>query len=236
MSLKTVLIIQNHPIETPGRIGEYLEKHKIPFEVVHSYRGDEFPDPATLSAVINLGCPASVSDIQQADWAMRLFDYLDDVIEAEIAYLGICYGSQLMAANRGAAVLPLPDKEIGVYQLTLTSAGQSDPLFAGFPKTFPVFHWHGDMFDIPDGAENFATSEICVNQAYGRRNCWGIQFHLEVTSAKLEVWVKEYADELPDVSKSAEDVLAEYKAVEAETGRLCDLLMGNFLAACVESC
>ncbi len=229
MSVKPVLIIQNHPIETPGRIADYLDALQIAYQVIHPYRGDSFPDPTTLSAVITLGCPESVANFQQNEWSALLFDYLDGVIESEIAYLGICYGAQLMAANRGAAVLPLGAKEIGVYQLTLTPEGQTDPLFAGFPKTFPVFHWHGDMFDIPDGADNFASSDICVNQAYGRRNCWGVQFHLEVNPTKLAVWVEEYAAELPDVNKSAEQVLAEYKAVEAETGRLSDLLMENFL-------
>ncbi len=229
MSAKPVLIIQNHPIETPGRIADFLESREIPFDVIHPYRGDAFPAPDTLSTVITLGCPESVAEFQQNQWSVRLFDYLDDIVDAEIPYLGICYGSQLMAANRGAAVLPNHQKEIGVYDVTLNDAGKADPIFAGFPETFPVFHWHGDTFDIPEGATKLASAEICANQVFRIGKCYGAQFHLEADSKKLPIWLEEYAAELPDVDKTAEQVLTEFKKVEAETSRLSDLLVGNFL-------
>ncbi len=229
MSDKPVLIIQNHPIETPGRIGDYLTAHDIPYHTAHAYNNDTLPTPDLLRAIIMLGCPSSVAEFQREGWSKRLFDYLDEIVTHEIPYLGICYGAQLMAANRGAAVLPVGQKEIGVYDVTLTTDGRNDPLFAGFPETFPVFHWHGDMFDIAESAQRLATAEICQNQAYRIRNCWGIQFHLEADPQKLPVWVKEYASELPEVNKTAEEVLTEFTKVEAETKRLSDLLLGNFL-------
>jgi GMP synthase (glutamine-hydrolysing) len=229
MSAKPVLIIQNHPIETPGRIADFLESRKISFDPVHPYRGDTLPDPQTLAAVITLGCPESVAKFQQNQWSIQLFDYLDDIVDTETPYLGICYGSQLMAANRGAAVLPNDQKEIGVYDVTLNDTGKADPIFAGFPETFPVFHWHGDTFDIPEGATKLAGAATCANQVFRIGKCYGVQFHLEADSEKLPIWLKEYANELADVAKTAEQVMTEFKNVEAETSRLSDLLVANFL-------
>ena len=226
---KRVLLIQNHPIETPGRVEEYLREKNIAFQIAHSYTNDELPPPKSFSHVIAFGCPRAVVDVLEEEWTKKLFDYLDDIRRADLPYLGMCYGAQLMAANLGANVLPNGSKEIGVYNVTLDPAGESDPLFAGFPKTFLVFHWHGDMFDIPEGGERLATSSACANQCFRHGQNYGIQFHLEADPVKLPVWCKEYAEEIPDVGKTAEQVLAEYKEVESETRRLCFLLLDNFL-------
>jgi GMP synthase-like glutamine amidotransferase len=55
------------------------------------------------------------------------------------------------------------------------------------PETF--FHWHGDTFDLPQGAEWLAYSGKCRHQAYryGRR-VYGIQFHPEITAEMIEDW------------------------------------------------
>ena len=226
---KQVLLVQNHPIETPGRVEEYLREKNVPFLIAHSYKDDELPEPDSLSHVIAFGCPKAVVDVLREKWSKRLFDYLDQIRRADQPYLGMCYAAQLMVANLGANVLPNRPKEIGVYNVTLDEAGESDQLFAGFPKTFPVFHWHGDMFDIPEGAERLATSSACANQCFRHGKNYGIQFHLEADLVKLPIWLKEYADEIPDAGKSVEQVLAEYKEVESETRRLCFLLLDNFL-------
>jgi hypothetical protein len=45
-----------------------------------------------------------------------------------------------------------------------------------------VFQWHGDTFDLPDGAVLLARSERFAHQAFrlGRR-VYALQFHLECT-------------------------------------------------------
>jgi hypothetical protein len=46
-----------------------------------------------------------------------------------------------------------------------------------------VFHWHGETFDLPDGAVQLARSETCEHQAFQlKRNVIGLQFHLEMTA------------------------------------------------------
>lgn len=227
--MKPILIIENHPIESAGRITTYLAEQSIDYETIHPYDGDQFPDLDSYSAVVNMGCPTPVAEFQSYEWSRNLFEYLELIFDKQKSYLGICFGAQIMAANRGASVLPNDAKEIGVYQVALNSDGKADPIFSGFPDEFPVFHWHGDTFGIPKDGTLLARGEVCANQALRCGKAIGLQFHLEADPEKLPVWCDEYSYELPDVSKSADDVLSEYLAVSSQLNGLCDLLVGNFL-------
>ena len=82
-----------------------------------------------------------------------------------------------------------------------------------------VIHWHGDTFEIPEGAVRLATGQRYANQAfrYGRV-VYGLQFHIEVDDAMAEAW----APELPaGVSLDAR----ERRAVEAVGRRV----LGRFV-------
>jgi hypothetical protein len=58
-----------------------------------------------------------------------------------------------------------------------------DALFAGFPRRLPVLPWHGDMFDLPPGAQPLAQNARYPNQAFRMGEAaWGLQFQLEVTA------------------------------------------------------
>jgi GMP synthase-like glutamine amidotransferase len=85
---------------------------------------------------------------------------------------------------------------VGVLPVTLTADGAADPLFAGLPASFPTLQWHGDTFDLPEGATLLASSPAFPNQAfrYGRA-AYGIQFHMEVLPEMAREWalVPEYA-------------------------------------------
>jgi len=78
--------------------------------------------------------------------------------------LGICLGAQLFARALHARVFPGPAKEIGWAPVTLTSKGKHSPI--RFLEGVPVLHWHGDTFDLPEGAELLASTAVCQNQAF----------------------------------------------------------------------
>ncbi|HEY3919689.1 MAG TPA: glutamine amidotransferase [Stellaceae bacterium] len=127
-------------------------------------------------------------------------------IEAEIAFIekrlaakrptvGICLGAQLMARALGARVYPAKAKELGWAPIRLTEAGQHSvlaPLGDG-----PVLHWHGDTFDLPQGATRLASTALCENQAYALGpTALALQFHIEAEARGLERWYVGHTMEL----------------------------------------
>jgi GMP synthase (glutamine-hydrolysing) len=130
-----------------------------------------------------------------------LYPYLKDEIALIAARLaagkptvGICLGAQLMARALDARVYPGRAKEIGWIPLTLTQAGAS--ILAPF-EGHPVLHWHGDTFDLPDGAVNLASTPDCDHQsfAYGVHGL-AFQFHPEAWPWGFERWLIGHAGEI----------------------------------------
>ena len=87
-------------------------------------------------------------------------------------------------------------KEIGFGPLTLTDAGRAGPL--RHLESVPVLHWHGDAFQIPDGAESLALTPLCATQGFSvGRHTLALQFHPEVdVAAGIERWLTGHAAEL----------------------------------------
>jgi GMP synthase (glutamine-hydrolysing) len=115
-------------------------------------------------------------------------------LKAEKPLLGICLGAQMIARAMGARVYPGRAKEIGWKPLTLTEAGET--LLAPL-KDLPMLHWHGDTFDLPDGAINLASTPDCDHQAFTYGNqVLAFQFHPEVREKGFERWLIGHAAEI----------------------------------------
>ena len=126
-------------------------------------------------------------------------------------YLGFCLGGQLLAKALGAKVRRNQTKEVGNFEIQLTSGGVEDPLFKGFEQVFPALEWHGDTFEIPAVAIKLVESELCANQAFRFKNAYGLQFHLETTPGMLAEWTDVYADELNEEGIDAAALIEETK-------------------------
>jgi GMP synthase-like glutamine amidotransferase len=50
------------------------------------------------------------------------------------------------------------------------------------------------MFDIPNGADRLAASDLCPNQAFRLGNAVGLQFHVEITSEIIKDWFSQSQD------------------------------------------
>lgn len=161
--------------------------------------GSDMLDPdalATVALLVVLGGPIGAYEEQTYPFLAQEVLALERRLAAGQPTLGICLGAQLMARALGARVYPGAHKEIGWAPVTLTEAGQASPLrVLGEAPT--VLHWHGDTFDLPEGAQLLASSALYANQAFAYGpNALALQFHPEVSARGLERWFVGHAHEL----------------------------------------
>jgi len=195
-----VIVLQHVAPETPGAIGDALQSAGASLRFVRTYAGDPVPrDLGGAAGLLVMGGPMGV---YEADRYPHLSDEMQ-LIEAALAHqipvLGVCLGSQLVAATLGAPVRPSGRKEIGWHGIRLNEAARTDPLFTGVESRFVAFHWHGDIFDLPKGAVSLASSAVTEHQAFrfGDRT-WGLLFHMEVNETMVRAMVDTFAQELQD--------------------------------------
>ena len=228
-----VLIVQNDETETLGLYEKHLSEKGIDHQVLHAYGmgpNSPFPRVEDFDAFIVGPTPISANDVESQDFLRREWIFLGEVVESRKPTLGVCCGGQLLARHRGGKVVMSPVREVGGYEVHLTEVGEVDPLFAGFPREFPVFHWHAEMFRVPPGGSLLVMGAPCPIQAFGWGNIRGVIFHLEVTSAEAVRWADAYPRELEAVGKTRDRVVEECREREPEMRRLASLLMDNFLA------
>ena len=224
------LVIQNCVIEDIGLYETCLQDCGINYHVHRAYVGKAFPSADRFDAFIVGGTPVSIYNASGHDFLRREIVYLKEVVKNEKPCLGICAGAQLLARLLGAEVRRNPLMEIGGYVVRLTAVGKKSEFFAGFSEAFPVFHWHGDTFDIPVGAKLLVRGADCKNQAFSRGNSLGLQFHLEVVSQAAGRWADEYRDELERVGKTKMQIVDECEANEQQMEDLAGKLIKNFLS------
>ena len=228
MALK-VLIIQNCATEDAGLYEQYLIDRQINYKVLHPYLGSRFPAVRSYDAFLIGGTPISAYEFQRHSFLRREWRYLKKILQSNKPLLGICFGGQFLARQLGATVCKNPVMEIGGYEVELTSHGRNDPLLNGLPRRFPVFHWHGDTFDIPDRARLLVQGKDCRNQLFRHKNAVAVQFHLEVRPVDAARWADRYADELRKFHKTKETVVKECEDRETRMRSLSYRLMDNFL-------
>ena len=228
-AMKKTLVIQNCETEGFGYYQDYLLERGQEHDVFPAYSERKFPPLGNYDAFIVGGTPISVREIESHDFLKREWEYLAAVLKEGLPVLGICFGGQIIARILGAEVKKNPVMEIGSYDVELTSRGKTDPFFAGFEQTFPVFHWHGDAFDVPSGAALLAKGKDCPNQAFRFENSLALQFHLEIGASEAAKWAEIYKDELGLVNKTAGQVIRECAMTEEKMKSLAYQLMRNFL-------
>jgi GMP synthase-like glutamine amidotransferase len=191
-----VLGLQHIACEHPGAFAELIDDY-VPVELD---AGEPLPRLEGFDAVVAMGGPMSVNDEDEHPWLVEEKAFVREVVEAGVPFLGVCLGSQLLASALGARVYANPaGAEVGMLPVQRTDAGRADPLLGGLAEPLVTLQWHGDTFDLPEGAELLATSPLARHQAFrvGAR-AYGVQFHLEVTEEQVGQWagVPAYADSL----------------------------------------
>lgn len=201
----TLLAVTNVPWETPHRIldscGALEVRQVCPLE------GDALPPHEEVAGALVMGGPMNVDETDRYPGLGATREWLTEAVGREMPVLGICLGAQLLARALGAAVVPGERKEIGFHEVTV--AEPADPILGGLAPAARVLHWHGDVFELPDGATHLASSALTAHQAFRRGNAWGVLFHPEADLALVDQWMA-----TPEMSSEAVEALGEEGAAQ----------------------
>lgn len=214
---RRVLVLQHFQENPPGRVGDLLTEHQIPYNIIQ-VGTDHLPDPIDYQALIVLGGTQHLYNKQKYPYTTHEEIYLHQAIRQGIPYLGMCLGGQLLANAFQAPIRKLPKEHIGFLQIHFSDEGKQDPLYRSLPGYEQAFQWHEDCFDLPEGAIALAHHTDGSNQAfrYGH-HAYGIQYHVELTEEMLNVWLHDLTLKDEFISAYGEEV---YKKVERDVTRL----------------
>jgi GMP synthase (glutamine-hydrolysing) len=194
------LALNHVPFEDLGSLQPVLVQRGFTVETVDAATA-QFPLAQTDESdlLVVLGGPIGVYETDAYPFLAGEIECIRQRLAAKRPMLGICLGAQLMAAALGARVYPgTHGAEIGWVPIQFSGSGELPrwlvPLVTG---DLPVFHWHGDTFDLPDNAKPLARSELYEQQAFSvGQHGLALQFHPEVTAHGLERWYVGHAVEL----------------------------------------
>jgi len=237
MTVPKIYVVEHFPCETLGAIASILRERGISSRYIRVYR--DVPVPARIgqaAGLILMGGPMGVYEQDRYPFLRQEMTLIEDALREEKPILGICLGSQLLAATLGAPVVKGARKEIGWHTVHLTARARRDRLWKGEPACFTPFHWHGDVFDLPRGGISLASSDLTRQQAfrYGL-NAYGFLFHMEVTPKIIQQLVKAFPGELREAGvdratlsqKTSGHVLPLQRIGRRVFGRWVDLLKEN---------
>ena len=159
-------------------IGVYCELH--PYD-----RGQDFIKEFGATGIILSGGPESVN----ASPNVRVDNIIFDL---DIPILGICYGMQTMAVQRGGKVSSSSLKEFGHADVSITKksrlfSGINDSELSCHEPKIEVWMSHGDkVTELPNGFEITGSSKNAPIAAIQHisKPWFGVQFHPEVTHTK----------------------------------------------------
>jgi GMP synthase (glutamine-hydrolysing) len=196
-------IIMHESFESPGAIVTWAQTNNHTITYTHLYKNEILPkNTDNFDYLIIMGgpqSPATTLDECPHFNATEIIKFIKKAINNDKFILGICLGAQLIGEALDAKFNHSPNREIGVFELTLTNEAKNDPIFSTFPSKFSVGHWHGDMPGLTKDAKILAYSEGCPRQIlkYASK-IYGFQCHFEFTHESIEEMINNNAQELID--------------------------------------
>ncbi len=201
------------------------------FEITYCDAGvDALPaDPLAADLLIVLGGPLGVYDAPDYPVLTEEIEFIRKRLEANKPIIGVCLGAQLLAAAAGAKVYPSGVSEVGFAPIALTDAGYESCLgvFADEPLTL---HWHGDTFDLPDGATLLASTDLVKHQAFAIGDkILGVQFHPEWGADPIEPWLIGHTGELRRLGIDVSAFRAEAERLRPHLALKAERILEEFL-------
>ncbi|MBU0916782.1 MAG: glutamine amidotransferase [Gammaproteobacteria bacterium] len=228
-SSATVTVVQHLAFEDLGSFEPVLRQRGHAIDVLQAGVDDVSSAIHQAECLVVLGGPIGVYETEAYPFVVDEVEALRERLRARRPTLGICLGAQLMAAALGARVYPGGRKEIGWGPLRLTQAGQASPLAA--LEGVPVLHWHGDTFDLPNGCELLASTDVYERQAFSLGpNVLGLQCHPEADARRFERWLIGHAGELASAGIDVRALREQAQALGPGLERASNAVLRDWLA------
>lgn len=226
------VILSHLAFEDLGTLEAPLLERGFTLEFVEGAKA-KFPlrQAQTCDLMVILGGPIGVYEQEEYPFLVDEIACIRERLEAGKPTLGVCLGAQLMAAALGARVYPGGQgAEIGWFPLEAAGTKTPEWFEPLLTRGLAVFHWHGDTFDLPQGAQLLASSERYAHQAFAVGDfALGLQFHPEVTAEGLESWYVGHACELNHAGIAPTALRAESERLEGALARATERFWNGWL-------
>lgn len=212
------------------RCCEWMDKNNKAFDWFYPTNGEPFPDPGQYTGVIVFGGAPSANDDTEHPWVIPELDFIQQCLDLEVGFFGICLGAQMLARTLGATISAHPEgaTEIGQCQIEPTEAGKTF-----LPEPMTVMQWHNEGFELPKGAVNLARSEVFEHQAFQiNEQVYGVQFHPEVNPDSLAIWQERNREKSPDqfTDRERAAMMAETRANDETVTAWLDCFLSRWTA------
>src|SRR6202795_1590997 len=142
-----VWVLQHHPAENLGAIADALEGAALAWQYVRVFDGHRIPkDVKGLGGLIVMGGAESVYQLDRYPYLRDEMALIESALKGDKPILGVCLGSQLLAATLGSKVRRGDQREIGWFPVRPSEAAKDDRLMRGLAAEFVAAHWHSDVF------------------------------------------------------------------------------------------
>ncbi|HSZ72150.1 MAG TPA: type 1 glutamine amidotransferase [Cytophagaceae bacterium] len=224
--------LQHVPFEDLGALEKWVMSPGNRVSATRLYEDSKLPFVDLFDVLIVLGGPMSVHDEDRYRWLLAEKELIRKALDKGKKVIGICLGAQLIAEVLEATVSLNPVSEIGWFNVELSDEALKQPAFAGFTKSIPAFHWHGETFGIPAQAIAIGQTPACKHQGFLWNNqALALQFHLEITAEEITGLLHHCREDLkegPYVQPAGNMIRPD---LIAETNRLIFQLVDNFIGA-----
>jgi GMP synthase (glutamine-hydrolysing) len=228
--MQPVLLIQNDADEGAGLLATLLNAHGIAQYYRFGWELNDVPGADEYAALVVLGGVQSAYQTEKYPYLCDEMACIRTFLFADKPVLGLCLGAQLLASAIAGEVRANVRKELGFGDIALSAEAAHDPLMKGLPRSFPVFHFHGDYFPLPPNAVRLAASALTECQLFRHGSGYGFQFHLEIDQPLIEIMCNNNRDYMAENGSNADEVIAGSVACLQESSRYTTTILERWIA------
>ena len=133
-------------------------------------------------------------------WIADLLQTARELHAARIPLVGVCFGAQIVAQGLGGRVVPNPAGwELGIREVSLTSAGRGLPLLGEAPTPLRILETHMDIVErLPPGAVRLGESPRTPVELFALGDAvLGLQGHPEMDNPMIVEIAEGLGERLP---------------------------------------